>query len=569
METIIDLLSKTLIQDCTEIDQVTEELLELYQEPSAVHVLIDSFLSTEAANLRKAIAIALENSIKHEYDLEKDKIDSTTSGLIKKMQTKYEEYKTTHFLNLRNEIGALVNLLYQDYQDEWGKLSASFTQFYNLSFEQNVSNLHFFIDNINALVFELNNVNFDQLVPPLNIEFTGESFITYTTNKENAISYGVTHKPVSTIADPKPIRALVAQTLAYCRQAIDCIDFLLYEYDKMFDIEAFNSHVKREAAAWLAEYKAKLSNKYSKRFDELFVNEKAKAIPQSFFTTLRREGEQFDVNINAGTNTYNQSITIGNVKLLVENNQKHLDYIKKSSSLKTYLDNGHLVAPVILDLKKCGNVLLNVNEDTYSQETIDFVNQLIIQFLLSFPANRINLCLIDIDNKVGFSQFKSLTKINNNILFKGIIRDDRQLENTIKDMEQTMYKIDDDFLSYNNVEDIFEYNSKYEANPQSVHLFVLVNYPSGMRDDTAKRVIKLLQSGNRTGIFSIIVNNRACTLSPGYKTTEYQQFLDFATNNSVVVSKNGSTFTLNNPIKNIFEPKKNITINTLPSIIEM
>lgn len=116
-----------------------------------------------------------------------------------------------------------------------------------------------------------------------------------------------------------------------------------------------------------------------------------------------------------------------------------------------------------------------------------------------FPANRINFCLIDIDNKMGFSQFKSLTKINNNILFKGIIRDDRQLENTIKDMEQTMYKIDDDFLSYNNVPDIFEYNRNFEANPQSVHLFVFVNYPTGMRDDTAKRVMKIIQNGNKSG----------------------------------------------------------------------
>ena len=78
----------------------------------------------------------------------------------------------------------------------------------------------------------------------------------------------------------------------------------------------------------------------------------------------------------------------------------------------------------------------------------------------------------------------------------------------------SMNKVDDDILSYNSVENIYEYNSRFEANPQNVHLFVLVNYPTGMRDDIAKRVIKIVQNGNRAGIFSIIINNGACQLSP-------------------------------------------------------
>ena len=72
-----------------------------------------------------------------------------------------------------------------------------------------------------------------------------------------------------------------------------------------------------------------------------------------------------------------------------------------------------------------------------------------------------------------------------------------------------MYDVEDNKLSYNNVDDVFEYNSSFEANPQSVHLFVLVDYPSGMREDLAQRVLKIIQNGNKAGIFTVLVSNKA------------------------------------------------------------
>ena len=511
----------------------------------------------------------LGSSVQSDYQREKKSIEAKSAEMMKAMQNKYEAYKKLHFLSIRGEIEALTNLLGQDYADEWGKVFRGKSGSLKTDSEPDEEKLHASLVKINEIVQKLNSVNFDELVPPVNVEIKGETFITYTKDKANVQKYNPDSSSMNVVNDPKPIRALVREILPYCKDAIACIDSLMSRYDEKFNIEGYNSFVKSSANAWLAEYKARLDSKYSKRFDELFIDEKAEAVPQSFFTTLKRKGEQFDVNLYEGTDTYNEAITIGDVGLLVEDQPRHLEYIKKSSSLKTYLHNGYLTAPVILDLKQCGNILLNIDEEAYSDETVGFVNQLIIQFLLSFPANRINFCLIDIDNKMGFSQFKSLTKINNNILFKGIIRDDRQLENTIKDMEQTMYKIDDDFLSYNNVPDIFAYNRDFEANPQSVHLFVFVNYPTGMRDDTAKRIMKIIQNGNKSGIFSIIINNKACPLSPGYKPAEYAQFIDYVQKASLVINKYDEYFSLNMDVKNYFEPKEEITIDDLPPVIEM
>ena len=512
----------------------------------------------------------LEASIREDYSKEKKSIEKKSAEMISDMQSKYEAFKTAHFVRIRTEIEELVELLRKDYDDEWSKLSISTSEFMNASYEENERQLHALLAKINEYVQQLNSVNFDTLVPPVKVEIKGESFVTYTGDRSDVKQFDCNSKSKSNISDPKPIRNIIKGIMPYCRKAELCIDALISIYDKTFNISGFNSFVKSSATAWLAEVEAKMRGKYSTRFDELFRNEKAEAIPKEFFTHLEEEGVASDVDLVAGTSTYNESITIGDVKLLVEEQPKHLEYIKGSPVLSKYLDNGYMVSPLILNLKDCGNILLNINEENYSDETINFVNQLIIQFLLSFPANRINFCLIDIDNKMGFSQFKSLTKINNNILFNGIIRDDRQLENTIKDMEQTMYKIDDDILSYNNVEDIYEYNKRFEANPQNVHLFVLVNYPTGMRDDTAKRVMKIIQNGNKAGIFSIIINNKACPLAPGYKPAEFTQFIENTEKSSLVINKSGGSFSLNNlGVRNRFVPKKNISVSSLASIIEM
>lgn len=513
---------------------------------------------------------ALNASINSQYQSEDAEIKQNSEKLIADMRRRFEAFKVKHFGSIKDEIGSLVDLLCKDYSAEYYSLKGRSYDFSG-TFDENEKKLNNLIIHLNELIQQLNNVNFDKLVPPVKIEVNGESFITYTDSKANAKHFDCDTRSLSDIQDPKPIRELAKETFMCCIQIDQCVDALSLSYEKSFNISGFNSFVNSSAHSWLEELKARLQSKYAKRFDELFRDEKIAAIPKSFFTQLEEEGKASDVDFSSGSSSYKDSINIGNMELLVEDNQEHLRYIANSPTLSRYLKDGYLSAPLIMDLKKRGNILLNINEDTYSEATINFVNQLVMQFLVSFPANRITFCLIDIDNKMGFSQFKIMTKINTSILFNGIIRDDRQLENTIKDMEQTMYKVDDDILSYNSKDNIFDYNKEYEANPQNVHLFVLVNYPTGMRDDIAKRVTKIIQNGNRAGIFSIIINNAACQLTPSYKPAEHQTFIENVSKSSIVINKNGGQFTLNLGMKNRFVPKpqSEISVSSLGRVVEM
>ena len=222
-----------------------------------------------------------------------------------------------------------------------------------------------------------------------------------------------------------------------------CIESIAEEYIKEFNIENYKMFVKNNANSWLKEIDSKLNNSLDQEFDNLFINEKAGAIKKSFFEQIEEESKKSVINDNYVSNKYNEIINIGDLMMVVDENKGHLNYFKESPTLNKYLKNGKLASPVFLDLKRNGNILINTKNSVYSDVVIDFINQMILSFLLSFPPKRINFSLVDIDNKLNLSKYKILTKIDNSILLNGIIRDDRQLENVVKDMEQTMYKIDD------------------------------------------------------------------------------------------------------------------------------
>lgn len=459
-------------------------------------------------------------SCQSDYENEEFVVNQEVTRMKSDMQTKYQNFQYRYFTAIRENIDRLIDILKDDYNVSG--VNAQNGVFG--SFSENEKLLSQYLQKINDLIEKLNRTDFYSLVPPAKVEIDGESFT--VTRGNNTQTYNCDSSKMTRVNDPKPLETTVMELYRYCALAKECVAMLMRQHEKEFDIPAFEAHVDAAANQWLRDKKNALDKKYKDTFNELFVDTNKKAVPQSFFDAIEQDAQKTRINPEVGATTYNEVVNIGDLGLVVESDPTHLGYFANSPVLRKNMRDGKMRSPLLLDLKKAGNILLNVNGNTYSDDVIDFVNQLILRFLLSFPASRINFCLVDIDNMIGFSQFTKLTKINPEILLKGIVRDDRQLENTIKDMEQRMYSIDDNILSFNNVSDIFEYNRKYEANPQNVYLFVLVNYPSGMREDIAKKILKIISNGNRAGIFSVIVNNSACPLPPGYKQVEYAQFIE-------------------------------------------
>ena len=521
----------------------------------------------------------IEKKYNLEFEQQSKKIQKEKNDLVDEMLQKFDDYINDNFTVLKEALDKLeeelksykINQIMENKNFSYNYNSNS-SLYYdmkndgtNIEYENLHNQLNQLLIEINNYIEGLNSINFDELVPPKTYNANGETIEEQSINGTKKHNYDENlHNQVEI---PNEVIDKLQKLFDKCENAKNIIDKMQQLYELEFNVDAFENYANNCAQTYLNELKNQEKMKIEQYYDSLFVLNKSKYITENFFIDLKEAGEKYEIDNLLVSNEYREAFNIGEVKICVAEEPKYLSYFKDSPVLSTYLDNGYLTTQVTLNLKEKGCILLNVSENDYSQETIDFVNQLIMQFLLSFPANRINFCLIDIDNKVDFSKFKILTKINNNILYDGIIRDDRQLENTIKDLEQTMYNINDDKLSYNNVNDIYEYNKRFDVNPQNVHLFVLANFPSGIRDDISNRILKIVQNGKKTGIFSIIINNSLCQLPYGYKPDEYNKFIDSIRNNSLVITKN-KYFSLEGTNKNIFVPKNNFKVDNLSTIID-
>ena len=501
---------------------------------------------------------------------ENEQVDAEAKSLVKGMKASQAKYEAKHFEIIRAKVQKLVDLLMEDYSDEYTNAVSNPKEFSGMTFEQAQAALNGIFEKINVSIAELNSVDFDSLVPPFKVVADQESFYTCSMSGEKIKDYDCDSR-VTKSRNSKPIKGIVEPLFVQCKRAFNCVDYITTLFRKTVSLSSYESYVNGSANAWKAERKSKIEGEYQTLLDNAFMSEETQNKFNKFFQTLAAEGEEFDVDVHAGTLAFKEAINIGDARLLVTSNADNLAIIDSVPALKKNIEKGRLAVPVIMDLKKCGNILLELDAtDDYSEIVKHFIDQLVIQFLLSFPPNRINFRLIDISNKIGFSPFKILTKINTDILLDGIIRDDRKLEDAIKDMEQLMYDVEDNKLSYNNVDDVFEYNASFEANPQSMHLFVLVDYPSGMREDLAQRVLKIIQNGNKAGIFTVLVSNKAIEGSYNYNDEDINKFITAVKKKAICIHETRSGLVLDGlGHDNLFMPKKNIATSQLSGIVEM
>lgn len=518
----------------------------------------------------------LKRKIADDYAKEEGYVRKKEKELIDKMEKQLTQFLEKNYYYLEKDLTSLLKVIGVDYYDIVIDKAPDIPldKYENLSFKKKQETLIELITSINSEIDKLNKYDFNKHYPPLRLEIDGETFVTYYENKpEEKTTYDYNTSKKSSVVYPKPVTSIVQKITELSYSAVVCIESIADEYIKQFNVENYKAFVKNNATSWLKEIDAKLKNNLEQEFDDLFVNENAKAVKKSFFEKIEEESKRAIINDSYVSTEYNETINIGDLMMVVDESKGHLEYFKESPTLKKYLKNGKLASPVFLDLKGNGNILINTKNSVYSDIVLDFINQMILSFLLSFPPKRINFSLVDIDNKLNLSKYKILTKIDNSILLNGIIRDDRQLENIIKDMEQTMYKIDDDILSYNGVSDIFEYNKKFEANPQNIYLFVVANFPNGFSSDLAKRVTKIMTTGNKTGIFTIIINNQNEFNSNNYNfpKADYDKYISEMNKCSVVIDESLGVLKLKEMSKysHNFIPKHTLDIDKLPAIVDM
>lgn len=540
-----------------------------------LHYALD-FINQINANCEKVLE--LKEKLDSSFAKEKKISEKEVKKLVSELKRSLESYIENNISPLSKRFDDIIASLSEDANcllientEELEAVDLRDDVIAVLSVEEATKELNEVVNELNEKLASLNAANFDELVPPVRIMKDGDSFYTYTDETGKLAEYTFKSE-LSSELPQKPLAEAIEYIIKLCEKGKVCVRRLEQAYEAMLGVKEYEAYVQNTFAEWKETTASENEVRCASEFFKLFDSSEAKAKHDSFFDDMKIAERGASVNPEIGTLTDSEEILLGHANIKVTSNPANELLISQSTSLSKYLNDAHINAPVILDLKKCGNVILHLKEeDTYARIDKEFINQTILKFLLAFPPNKIKFRLIDIANKADFSSLISLTKINTDILLNGIIRDSRKLEDSIRDMEQLMYTVDESKLSYNNVSNIFEYNKSFETNPQCFHLFVLTDFPNGISEDLAQRVFNIMQHGNKAGIFTLLVCNYAAHPAHNWDEGEVvktiEKMKEYALNvldsRGIELKVDCDSFGLPLAIN------KELSIERLPQIIEM
>ena len=131
----------------------------------------------------------------------------------------------------------------------------------------------------------------------------------------------------------------------------------------MLGVKEYEAYVQNTFAEWKETTASENEVRCASEFFKLFDSSEAKAKHDSFFDDMKIAERGASVNPEIGTLTDSEEILLGHANIKVTSNPANELLISQSTSLSKYLNDAHINAPVILDLKKCGNVILHLKEE--------------------------------------------------------------------------------------------------------------------------------------------------------------------------------------------------------------
>lgn len=512
--------------------------------------------------------LSFKDATKSNVDSEQKKGEAELKKFNNEIQTSLTNYKNNYLGCIENKINSFLAQISDVYQDE---ISSAKTGLNFLTYD-NLDNAKVYLNELNERINDdfskLLKIDFNEKVPPKEITVNGEKIFLKHGNIEETLG---TSNKLDPLKIPKIIDSnLMEQTIKDCLLTENIIQQISQLFEKDLNIEELN----KQSDSLLKNYKKEIAsngnNQINQKFDQTLNLSSNLQKYRDFIADLKNTNSSTLPSKETGSDSFNRYIQIGKTKLKLFNNYDE-DYFHNIEEISENFPSNEIDVPIIADLKKKGNILINLFSDDYDAIIKSFVNQLIIEFSLSFPSSLLHFQFIDINNRMSLSTFASLSKINNNIFVDGIIRDEGRLESTIKNLKNIKFSADDK-LNMESLPGIFEYNKKMDSAPMSVYLFVLVDFPSRIDKRIANDIKSILLDGNKCGIFSILINNKTINLEYDFK--DYDKFISDIGSASYIVncdntsSGNKLSICLNRQFYN-FEPLDNYSTKNLPEIVNI
>lgn len=160
--------------------------------------------------------------------------------------------------------------------------------------------------------------------------------------------------------------------------------------------------------------------------------------------------------------------------------------------------------PKYLPFVNKNNLVLNCQNHTEVKLAVKISHNLVARILLALPANKAKFTFVDPlelgSNAAPFTPL--LREINGGMVYTQQSDIENQLSILIRAIENVIQK----YLQ-NKFIDLADYNRQNAQVPEPYRFLVVYNFPHGFNETTANKLLNIIKSGPKSGVYTILIND--------------------------------------------------------------
>ncbi|MFT5128943.1 MAG: S-DNA-T family DNA segregation ATPase FtsK/SpoIIIE [Rhodothermales bacterium] len=175
--------------------------------------------------------------------------------------------------------------------------------------------------------------------------------------------------------------------------------------------------------------------------------------------------------------------------------------------------------PLLLDFPLSASMLIEASASTRGV-AIDTLGNSMMRLLTTVPPGQARFTLLDpVGLGESFAGFMHLADYDENLVGARIWSDARHIEQRLADLSEHMEKVIQKYLR-NEFENIAEYNAHAGEMAEPYRFLVIADFPVGFSESSCRRLISIINSGRRCGVYTFLHRDMRHDLPPGVKPSE-------------------------------------------------
>ncbi len=181
-----------------------------------------------------------------------------------------------------------------------------------------------------------------------------------------------------------------------------------------------------------------------------------------------------------------------------------------------------IALPAVLDFPAAGSVLIESGPDG-RDAALSMMQAVMLRILTTFPPGKVRFTIVDpVGLGESFAGFMHLADYDEAMVGGRIWTESRHIEQRLADLTEHMENVIQKYLR-NEFSTIAEYNERAGEVAEPYRFLVIADFPTNFTDAAAKRLLSIIASGARCGVYVVMLTDPAARLPAGIRRPELNQ----------------------------------------------